>query len=229
MTKPIAVYLRISDKDQSHEAQRLDVDRFIAREHINLGDVEWYVDTGTGRTLARDEFSRLQADIKAGKRKMVIVYALDRISRGDFFEGIITLGQWLKCGVRVLSAMETIDLSGEIGQAMAAVIFALAAAEWKRRKQRQSTGIEIAKSKGVYTGSKPGYRKSKPDRAVELARMGLKWPEIAKSLGVSVRTVARYLRENRPSFISSPSNDRRRLKGEENATDGFSLRPPCLP
>jgi DNA invertase Pin-like site-specific DNA recombinase len=198
MTKPIAVYLRISDKDQSHESQRLDVDRFLAREGIDLAKVEWYIDTGTGRNLQRQEFTRLRADIKTGKRSTVVVYALDRISR-DFFDGIAILGEWLKSGVRVASVTESIDLSGEIGQAIAAVIFALASAGWRQRRERQRTGIEIAKGKGVYTGAKPGYRKSKPDRAVELARIGLKWPEIAKSLGVSVRTVARYLGETRPN------------------------------
>jgi DNA invertase Pin-like site-specific DNA recombinase len=192
-TKPVAVMLRISDEDQSHASQKLEVDRWLAREGIDLAKVEWYVETATGRNLDRPEFARLEADIKARKRRTVVVYALDRISR-DVFDGMAVIGRWLKHEVRICSVCEAIDLSGEIGQAVAAFIFAMASGEWKRRKERQAAGIEIAKREGVYKGSKPGHgRKGKPDRAHQLRKQGLTIPEIASAMAVSTRTVDRYL------------------------------------
>ena len=45
----------------------------------------------------------------------------------------------------------------------------------------------------MYKGRKPGTTKSKPDRAKELKDKGLTAAEIATALGVSERTVFRYL------------------------------------
>lgn len=193
MSKPVAVSLRISDKDQSHESQRHEVLKWLAREGIDPAKVEWYVDIGTGRNLDRPEFQRLEDDIRARKRRIVLVFALDRLSR-DFFDGVAILGRWLKAGVRVASVTEHLDLSGELGQAVAGVIFALASAEWKRRKERQAAGIEVAKAKGVYRGSKPGFRKARPGDAQAMRVSGMTAPEIARLLGVSVPTVWRYIR-----------------------------------
>lgn len=190
--QPVAVYLRISSDDQSHESQRSQVAQWLAREGIDPKRVCWYEDTATGRNLERPAIDRLRDDVGRGRRQMVVVYALDRLSR-DFFEGLELLGRWLKIGVRVASVTETIDLSGEIGQAIAGVIFALASAEWRRRRERQAAGIELAKAKGVYKGRKPGATKGKPAKAHAMKRRGLKASEIAATLNVSERTVARYL------------------------------------
>lgn len=190
--KPNAVMLRISDEDQSYDSQKLVVDRWLASNGIDPKSVAWYQDIGTGRNLDRSGFEQLEADIKTRKRRTVIVYALDRISR-DFFDGVAVLGRWLKAGVRVVSITEPIDLSGELGQALAGVIFALAAAEWRKRKERQTAGIEVAKARGAYQGRKPGTLKGSPARARELRESGLTGPEIARSMGIGLKTVFRYL------------------------------------
>jgi DNA invertase Pin-like site-specific DNA recombinase len=196
LVKPVAVYLRVSSDDQSHASQRLAVERWLALQGIAPNKVAWYQDTESGRRNDRKALDRLRADVAAGGRKIVVVYALDRLSR-DFFDGLAQLGVWLRAGVRVASATEPIDLAGELGLAVAGVIFALSAAEWRKRRERQTLGIELAKAAGVYTGRKPGALKggdSKgPGRAVELRAKGLKMAEIATALGVSVSTVGRYL------------------------------------
>jgi hypothetical protein len=53
----------------------------------------------------------------------------------------------------------------------------------------------VAKRQGTYKGRKPGTTKGKPDRALELWAKGLAAPETAAALGVSTRTVFRYLGE----------------------------------
>src|SRR3954453_19903229 len=69
----------------------------------------------------------------------------------------------------------------------------LAEIEWQFRKERQEAGIAVAKKRGVYKGRKAGTTKGKPERAVELHGKGLTVGEIATALGVSVRTVFRYV------------------------------------
>ncbi len=79
------------------------------------------------------------------------------------------------------------------GRLVAALLMGLAEIEWEYRKERQSAGIEVAKKKGVYKGRKQGTTKKKPQRAIQLRDKGLTAPEIATALGVSERTVFRYL------------------------------------
>ncbi|MEL0095664.1 MAG: helix-turn-helix domain-containing protein [Planctomycetaceae bacterium] len=72
-------------------------------------------------------------------------------------------------------------------------LFRLGRDEGEARKERQRAGIEAAKAKGVYIGRQPGTTKAKPKRAIQLRDQGLTAKEIAQALGVSERTVFRYL------------------------------------
>jgi DNA invertase Pin-like site-specific DNA recombinase len=188
----VAVYLRVSTADQSHDSQRAEVLAWLERQAIDPARVVWYVDTETGRVSSRPELDRLKTDVETGRVKTVVVYKLDRLSR-DMLHGMELVGAWCKAGVRVASVTQPIDLSGTVGRVIAAVLFGFAELEWTTRKDRQAAGIAVAKSRGVYKGAKPGYRKAKPARAEELRARGLTVPEIATTMGVSVRTVARYL------------------------------------
>ena len=76
---------------------------------------------------------------------------------------------------------------------VASVLFAIAEIEREQTRERQAAGIEVAKAKGIYKGRKKGTTKAKPKRAKELQAQGLKPPEIAKALGITDRTVFRYL------------------------------------
>lgn len=192
MAKPVAAYLRVSTDSQTHDSQRLEVERWLAREGVDPGKVRWYVDTESGRLIRRTQLDVLRSDVRTGAVKTVVVFALDRLSR-DFFDGVALLGQFLKAGCRVASATEALDLSGELGHALAGVIFALGQAEHRKRAERQRAGIELAKAKGVYTGRRKGTRKGSPLRAAELRRKGLSHDEIAQALGVTRRTVFRYV------------------------------------
>ena len=69
----------------------------------------------------------------------------------------------------------------------------LAEIEHGNIRERQKAGIEAAKARGVYTGRAVGSTKAKPGRARELKGKGLNMDEIAIALGVSKRTVTRYL------------------------------------
>ena len=99
-------------------------------------------------------------------------------------------------GLRVVSVTQQIDFNGAMGKMLAAVLLGVAEMEQETRRERQSAGIESAKQRGVYKGRKEGTRKAKPSRAQELRKCGLTDSEIATSLGISRRTVQRYLNAN---------------------------------
>ena len=86
-----------------------------------------------------------------------------------------------------------IDFSGTMGKMLAAVLLGVAEMEQEARKERQRAGIEAARANGVYLGRHPGTTKAKPARASKLREKGLTIKEISQALGVSERTVFRYL------------------------------------
>ena len=127
-----------------------------------------------------------------GTIKTVVVWKLDRLSR-SLQDGINTLCDWLGRGVRLVSVTQQLDFAGAAGKLIASVLFAVAEMEQQTRRERQAAGIAVAKTAGVYKGRKAGTRKADTNRAADLRRRGLADSEIAKALGVTRRTVQRYL------------------------------------
>ena len=186
-----AVYIRVSTVGQNEAGQRAEIDKWLAGQGI--ADANHYIDRESGDTLARPAFDRLQADVFLGQIKTVVVWKLDRLSR-SLQDGINTLCDWLGRGVRLVSVTQRLDFAGPTGKLIAAVLFAVAEMEQQVRRERQVAGIAIAKQNGKYKGRKPGTLKADAARAVELRRRGLKDGEIAVALGVTRRTICRYLR-----------------------------------
>lgn len=186
------IYVRVSAKDQKLAGQEAELKRWLEAHTIPEASVRWYRDKETGKTLERPAFEQLQKDIFDGTIKTVVVWKLDRISR-SLRDGINTLADWCERGLRVVSVTQQLDLSGPVGRLVAAVLFGLAEVELEYRRERQAMGIEVARAQGAYKGRKPGSTKGKPARARQLQRQGLTSPEIAAALGVSQRTVWRYL------------------------------------
>jgi DNA invertase Pin-like site-specific DNA recombinase len=188
----IACYCRVSSRRQRQDSQKAEIQRWLRNHHIRAQRVTWFEDTETGRTLRRPAFAQLQQAIFNGTVKTIVVWKLDRLSRRQR-DGVNLLADWCERGVRVVVVTQHIDLSGPVGRLVASVLFGLAEIEQEYRRERQASGIAVAKRKGVYRGRSKGTPKAKPARVRALRARGLTAPEIANALHVSVRTVFRYL------------------------------------
>ena len=173
----VAAYVRVSTHGQNEEGQ-VEAIRTYCRAH-GLDPV-FFIDKATGTNLDRFEFKKLDRMIFEGKVSTVIVFKLDRLSR---------------------SLKDGFDFSGAIGKLMAALLLGLGEMENELRSERQKAGIEVAKTKGVYKGRKPGAVSKKltegpfsEGRVLELKAQGLTHREIATALGCSTKTVQRTLR-----------------------------------
>ena len=188
----IGVYIRVSSSSQSSASQKAEIRKWLKAHDHNARSVIWFEDTESGKTMEREAFKDLQAAIFNGEVKTVVVWKLDRLAR-SLKGGIETITDWCEQGVRVVSVTQQIDLSGKVGQMVAAVLFGIADIEHEHIRERQAAGIEEAKKRGVYKGRKTGTTKGNPARAHELRAQGLKVSEIATALGVSLRTANNYL------------------------------------
>ena len=190
----VAVYVRVSTAGQNEAGQRRDIARWLEGNGL---EATYFVDQKCGDDLNRPAFERLRAAVFAGEVKTVVCWKLDRLSR-SLQDGINTLCDWLKAGIRVVSVTQQLDFSGPVGKLVATVLFAVAEMEQESRRERQSSGIgavlaDPAKRAEKYPGRKPGSTKAAPAEARRLLALGLKRDEIAKQLSVTTRSVARYL------------------------------------
>ena len=187
-----ACYCRVSSSHQKNASQKAEIQHWLRRHNIKASQVHWFEDKESGKTMKRPAFDALQKSIFDGVVKTVVVWKLDRISRRQN-DGINLLADWCERGVRVVVVTQQIDLNGAVGRMIASVLFGLAEIELEYRRERQAAGIRVAKTKGVYLGRLKGTTKALPDRASKLRDQGLKVFEISNALGVTPRTVFRYL------------------------------------
>ncbi len=188
----IVAYLRVSSKDQNTRSQRAEIEQYLKTNGISDESVSWYEDQETGTTLKRPEFDRLRGDIFGGKVKTVIIWKLERLSR-NLRDGVNVLADWAERGLKIIVVTQQLELNGVIGRTIAALLLGLAEIEHGHIKERQKAGIAAAKARGAYKGRQRGARKASPERARALASKGNTKDEIAAALGISTRTVLRYL------------------------------------
>lgn len=186
----VACYVRVSTVGQNQAGQKREIKRWLTGNGIT--DVVWFVDKASGDNLNRPGFEKLQQAIFNGEIDTVVVWKLDRLSR-SLRDGINTLCDWCERGLRVVSVTQQIDFNGTVGRMLAAVLLGVAEMEQETRRERQQVGIEVAKEAGLYRGRKAGSTKAKPARARKLLEQGNNHSEIALAMGVSRRTVIRYL------------------------------------
>ena len=155
----IACYCRVSSASQKTDSQKPEIRRWLDGNRIDPSTVGWFEDKETGKTLKRPAFDRLQKAIFAGTVTTVVVWKLDRISRGQR-DGVNLLADWCERGVRVVAVTQQIDLSGPVGRMVASVLFGLAEIETEYRRERQAAGIAEAKKRGVYRGRERGTTKA---------------------------------------------------------------------
>ena len=105
------------------------------------------------------ELSNLLADAKKRKFQVVLVWALDRLSREGAL-AILSLVQRLStCGVRVLSYQESwTEVPGELAELLYALTGWVARMESQRRSERTKAGLAKVKAQGKRLGRPPGSK-----------------------------------------------------------------------
>ncbi len=187
----IACYVWDSNRPDD-DRQRADIRRWLDEQRIGPKRVEWYADHGASVTGPRPEFERLQDDIRHGKVEAVVLWKLDRLGH-RLGRALRTLAGWCERELRIVFVAQQLELECEAVKVVAALLLGLAEIDEVYRRERQTAGIAAAKRRGAYSGRKPGSTKGRPERARELRDEGKTAPEIAEALGVSQRTVFRYL------------------------------------
>lgn len=149
----VAIYARVStdDKGQDTENQLLQLREYCARQQWAIA--EEYVDHVSGKTGNRDAFKRMFVDASRRKFDVVLVWALDRLTR----EGVLETFEYIRDLTRYRVQFESYTeqhfrTTGPAGELMLAVAAWIAKQERLRISERTKAGVERAKRQGKHCG-----------------------------------------------------------------------------
>lgn len=188
----VAVYARVSTTGQDTKSQEPDLKRWAAAQ---ADPVRWYTDKATGKNMDRPGWLKLQAAMRQGRVKAVVVWRVDRLGRTA--KGLTALFDELQeRKVNLVSLRDGLDLSTPAGRLMANVLASVAQYETEVRGERVAAGQARARAAGKrWGGSKPGVSKkvTPAQRQMILA---------AKARGEQVSAIAAAVGLSRPTIYS---------------------------
>ena len=165
MTEPklkAVIYSRVSTQDQSTDNQVPILEAWAKQRDYQL--VGYYIESETAwRDGHQKELARLMGDARHHKFDFVLVWALDRLSRGGptaILNLISRLGQHR---VKVLSYQEAwTEAPGQLGELLFAIAGWVAKMESERRSERTKAGLQRALREGKKLGRPVGGKDKHP-------------------------------------------------------------------
>ena len=192
-----AIYLRVSDslKGQTTENQRLPLEQF--RDSQGWKAAQVYEDQESAfRNGGRPAFARMLDDAAKRKFDILLFWSLDRFCREGCFQTLGYLNRLSQVKVMFRSYMEPyVDTSNPMGEAIVAILAALAKQESVRRSERVKAGMERAKSQGRQVGGR--RRRFSHEEFAKLDRAGFTTTELMRHFSIKRGLVFKVRRELR--------------------------------
>lgn len=146
--KHTAIYLRVSSKQQDLKSQEIELGRYAAGLD---GQVAWYRDKFTGKTMDRPGWKKLEAAMVRGDVSAIACWRLDRLGRTA--KGLAALFEELhQRKVNLVSLNDGINLETPAGRMIANVLASLAQYETEVRAERVIAGQAAARGRGQEMG-----------------------------------------------------------------------------
>jgi DNA invertase Pin-like site-specific DNA recombinase len=190
--KHIAIYCRVSTKQQTTKSQEPDLKKWAASQEL---PVVWYRDKFSGKSMDRPGWLALQRAIERGEVAKVCCWRLDRLGRTA--KGLTALFADLQeRGVGLVSLRENIDLATPAGRMLAGVLASLAQFETEVRAERVLAGQASARAKGKqWGGRKVGTRwRVTPEKEQTIRTMN--------QAGQPIAAIARAVELSRPTVYA---------------------------
>jgi DNA invertase Pin-like site-specific DNA recombinase len=209
--KRAALYVRVSTtnraaRNQAVFEQNPEVQEAPLRamaEQRGWPVVRVYSDRMSGASESRPGLTALMQDARRGAFDVVVVLRFDRFAR-SVKQLVLALEEFRTLSIGFVSQQEALDTSTPMGEAMFAIIAAMAQLERRVIQERVIAGIEHARSRGTKSGAAIGRPRAVFDRArvIDLRAAGRSWRQIATMLSTSTRTVRRVYEQG----VAKPSS-----------------------
>jgi putative DNA-invertase from lambdoid prophage Rac len=167
MTTNAAMWLRVSTGRQDQDNQVPEVERF-ARHHryeittrYSLSESAW--NGGKDGGEYRATLQRALDDAWRGEFSVLIVWAIDRLSRGGAEDVLRLIRQFRERGCTIVSVKESwLNGAPEVQDVLVAFAGWMAQQESARRSERIRAGLERRKAAGLPVGRAPGAKDAEP-------------------------------------------------------------------
>jgi DNA invertase Pin-like site-specific DNA recombinase len=169
-TKRCAIYTRksttmgLEQEFNSLDAQRESCLAYIERQQgWKLVD-ERYDDGGfTGANIDRPAFTRLMADVEAGKVDVIVVYKVDRLSR-SLLDFVKVMERLSTAGASFVSITQNFSTADAMGRLTMNMLMSFAEFEREMISERTRDKIAGARRKGKWTGGPVPFGYSAKDK-----------------------------------------------------------------
>lgn len=141
----VALYLRVSTEDQRTVNQRGVLYSWAVRRGFNIHAV-YSEEESAWKSGHQYELARLLEDARKHHFEIVLVWALDRLTREGPLAILKLIDTFKRHGVRVFSYQEPwTEAPGELGDLLFAIVGWVARMESQRRSERTKAGMERLK------------------------------------------------------------------------------------
>jgi putative DNA-invertase from lambdoid prophage Rac len=162
-----AVWLRGSAGHQDPASQLPDLERFTAHHGYQVTQTYRVGQTAWNGGPAGGEYQRILQQAldgaQAGQFKVLVVWALDRITRDGAEGALRIIGQFRERGCTVVSVQESwLSAAPEVQDVLVAFAGWMAQQESTRRSERIKAGLARRQAEGKPVGRQPGSTDKKP-------------------------------------------------------------------
>ena len=162
-----ALWLRVSSEDQTTANQEPELLALAAARGFEVAEVyrlegesAW---SGSGGY--RKALDGMLRDARRGRFAVLLVWALDRLSREGPLATLQLVDRLGRAGVQVVSLHEPwTEAGGELRELLLAITAWVARMESQRRSERTKAGLERARAEGKRIGRPPGARDGRKRR-----------------------------------------------------------------
>lgn len=160
-----AIWLRVSTGEQHADNQLPDLQRLADRRSWEVVKV-YQVQESAWRGAHQKALSEVYQDARLGKFDVLLVWALDRLSREGVTATLEIVQRLGRHKVRVVSLQEAwTEVEGPMQELLLSIVAWVARMESARRSERTKAGLTRARSQGKVlgrpVGSKDGRRRSR--------------------------------------------------------------------
>ncbi len=197
MTKRVAIYLRVSTKEQTTENQRRELELVAERAGWNV--VQVFEDAGVSGSKGREKRPAYDALLKAVARRevdLVAAWSVDRLGRS--MQDLVSFLEDLKGhGADLYLHQQALDTTTPSGRALFGMMAVFAEFERAMIQERVNAGLSRAKAQGKKLG-RPTLSDDVEAKVRALRAEGMGVVKVAKSLGIGVSAVQRIDKSSQP-------------------------------
>jgi DNA invertase Pin-like site-specific DNA recombinase len=194
MPRRVAIYLRVSTKDQTTENQRRELE--VVAERAGWNVVRVFEDAGVSGSKGRDKRPAYNDLLKAVTRRevdLVAAWSVDRLGRS--LQDLVSFLEELKGhGADLYLHQQALDTTTPSGRALFGMMAVFAEFERAMIVERVNVGLSRTRAKGTKLG-RPTLPRDTEAKVRALRAEGIGILKVAKSLGIGVSAVQRIDRD----------------------------------